>query len=215
MQDQRTLKERFRAGENIKTVRMPMRSSREQVLEAIGEHACDMLYIDAQHEPHTDWDIHRICAAAEELGVPVQLRIVHRRQAHLIGHCLDLGVSAIKVPEVEDEVTVLEAIQAFYYPPIGRRSWGGWVGYGIQERRDRVAYAEWWNRHGVLGIKIESIRAVLNVRALVKPGLDYLDFGPSDLQFDLERSPHPRLKTLEDCVAHVKRELEGIDVRIM
>ena len=47
MRDERTLRERFRAGEAIKTVRMPMRSSREEVQEAIRENACHMLYIDA------------------------------------------------------------------------------------------------------------------------------------------------------------------------
>jgi 4-hydroxy-2-oxoheptanedioate aldolase len=205
----------MRAGQEIKVVRIPMDSSREQVLEAIDRDPCDMLYVDAQHGPYADWDIVRICAAAEELNVPVQMRIPHLRHAYLIGHYLDLGLFGIKVPQVEDEATVIEAVNAFYFPPFGKRSWGGWVGYGIQERRDRLQYAAWWNRNGILGIKIESVRAVIRVRDLARPGVDYLDFGPQDLMFDLECNPHPRLKTLENCAEHVRKELEGIPIRIM
>jgi 4-hydroxy-2-oxoheptanedioate aldolase len=192
-----------------------MSSTREQVQDTIARNPCDMLYIDAQHGPCAEWDIVRICSAAEEVGVPVQMRIRHLRETYLIGHYLDLGLLGIKVPEVEDEAVVIEAIKAFYFPPVGKRSWGGWVGYGIQERRDRVQYARWWNQNGVLGIKIESIKAVINVCSFARPGLDYLDFGPSDLQFDLETNPHPWLKTIEDCREHVKKELVGSHVRIL
>jgi 4-hydroxy-2-oxoheptanedioate aldolase len=179
------------------------------------ESPVDLLYIDAQHGPVSEWDIVRICSAAKELGVPTQMRIRHLREAYLIGHYLDLGLLGVKVPEVEDETTVLEAIDAFYFPPVGRRSWGGWVGYGIQERRDRLQYARWWNENGILGIKIESVKAVLNVSQLAKPGLTYLDFGPADLAFSLEQSAHPLLKTLEDCKAFVQQELAGSHVRIL
>ena len=147
MSAQRTLKERIRAGDKINTVRISMSSTKEEVQNTVKETSCEMLYIDSQHGAHTEWDVVRICSAAEELGVPVQLRIKHTRYAHLIGGYLDLGVFAIKVPEVEEEEAVIEAINSFYFPPVGRRSWGGFVGYGIKERRDRREYAEWWNNN--------------------------------------------------------------------
>ena len=215
MSTAKTLKERIRDGEEIKTIRLHMGSTREQVQEAIKQDPCDLLYIDAQHGPVSEWDIVRICSAAEELGVPTQMRIRHLREAYLIGHYLDLGLFGVKVPEVKDVATVIEAINAFYFPPLGQRSWGGWVGYGIEGRRDRLQYAKWWNENGILGIKIESVEAVLNVSQLAKPGLDYLDFGPSDLSFSLENSTHPRLKTVEDCKAFVHAELAGSHVRIL
>jgi len=215
MSNQKSLKERIRIGEKINSVRIPMNSTQEQVLDTINQNSPDMLYIDSQHGAHTEWDIVRICSAAEELGVPVQLRIKHTRHAYLIGNYLDLGPLAIKVPEVEDEAVVIEAINSFYFPPVGKRSWGGPVGYGIKERPDRREYAQWWNKNGILGIKIESIKAVINVRELAKPGVDYLDFGGQDLLFDLESKQHPHLKTIQDCVEHVKKELEGSHIRIM
>ncbi len=214
MSEAKTLKQRIHAGEEIHTIRLPNSSTKTEVQEAIRRESPDLIYIDAQHSAISEWDIVRICSAAEALSVPVQMRIRHLKEAYLIGHYLDLGLFGIKVPEVKKVATVVEAVNAFYFPPMGQRSWGGWVGYGVQSRRDRRRYAEWWNQNGILGLKIESIRAVLTVRELVQPGVDYVDFGPADLSFDLETNRHPVLKTVEDCVAFVKRELAGIDVRV-
>ncbi len=215
MPDPQTLKSRIHAGEPIHQVRLPNHSTAVQVQQAIQDTNCDLIYIDAQHGAISEWDIVRISTTAEAFSVPVQLRIRHLKEVYLIGHYLDLGLSGIKVPEVKDAATVTEAVNAFYFPPFGQRSWGGWVGYGVAERRDRLQYAHWWNQNGILGIKIESIKAVLNVRELAQPGVDYLDFGPADLSFDIETHPHPYLKTVDDCIAFVKRELEGVDIRIL
>lgn len=211
----KTLKERIHAGEPINQIRLSNASTAEQVQTAIEESRCDLVYIDGQHGPICEWDIVRICNAAEALDVPVQMRIRHLKEAYLIGHYLDLGLFGVKVPEVKSVETVVEAANAFYFPPVGQRSWGGWVGYGIQNRRDRIQYARWWNENGILGFKIESVQAVLNIRQLVIPGVDYVDFGPADLSFDLETHPHPHLNTVEDCKAFVFDALKGVDVRIM
>lgn len=215
MATHQTLKQRFHAGDPINQVRLPNASTKKQVQAAIKESECDLIYIDAQHGAITEWDIVRICSAAEELEVPVQMRIKHLKESYLIGHYLDLGLFGVKVPEVKQVETVLEAVNAFYFPPFGQRSWGGWVGFGIQARRDRIQYARWWNQNGILGFKIESVKAVLSIRELVVAGVDYVDFGPSDLSFDLETNPHPRLRTVEDCTAFVHNELKGVDVRIL
>lgn len=210
----KTLKGRYLAGDDIVQSRISMASTIEQVHETIADAGCDMIYIDCQHGPYTEWDINRICGAAEEKGVPVLLRIKHTQHAYRLGNYCDLGVFAIKVPEVETEDIVDKSVQSFYYPPIGRRSWGGWVGYGIQETKDRVAYARWWNENAILGFKVESLKSVLNIRSLVKPGITYIDFGPSDLMFDIETHDHPYLKSVDDCREFVLKELEDVNVKV-
>ena len=52
-----------------------MASTAEQVHQTIADTGCDIIYFDCQHGPYTEWDIVRICEAAEEKGVPVILRI--------------------------------------------------------------------------------------------------------------------------------------------
>ena len=209
----KTLKDKFLAGEKIVQPRISMASTREEVHQTIADTACDIIYLDCQHGPYTEWDISRIAKAGEEKEVPVLLRIKHTRHAYRLGNYCDLGVLAIKVPEVETEETVDEAIDSFYFPPIGRRSWGGWVGYGISERKDRQEYAKWWNKNAILGFKVESLKSVLNIRALVKPGIAYIDFGPADLMFDIESKDHPFLKSIDDCREFIQKALKGVSVR--
>ena len=209
----KTLKEKYLTGEEIIQSSISMASSIEQVHQTIADTGCDLIYIDSQHGPYTEWDISRISKAAEEKAVPVLLRIKHTRHAYRLGNYCDLGVLAIKVPEVETEETVDEAINSFYFPPIGRRSWGGWVGYGIETRKDRREYAKWWNEHAILGFKVESLKSVLNIRTLVKPGITYIDFGPADLMFDIETQDHPSLKSIDDCREFIQKELKGVAVR--
>ena len=49
----------------------------------------------------------------------------------------------------------------------------------------------------------------MNIRSLVKHGITYIDFGPSDLMFDIEAHDHPFLKSVENCREFVLKELEG------
>ena len=58
--------------------------------------------------------------------MPVQFRIPHTRHTYLIGRYLDMGLSGILVPEVEDTAPAEEAVAYAYYPPgrqakLGRR----------------------------------------------------------------------------------------------
>ncbi len=195
-------------------VQISMGFTTVQVHQTIADTGCDIIYIDGQHAPYTEWDIHRICKAAEQKDVPVLLRIKHTRHAYRLGNYCDLGAFAIKVPEVETEAVVDEAINSFYFPPIGGRSWGGWIGYGIQNRKDRRQYAQWWNENAILGFKVESIKSVLNIRTLAKPGITYIDFGPADLMFNIETHNHPTLNSISDCRAFINKELEGVNVRV-
>ena len=82
----KTLKERYLAGEKNTRSRISMASTREQVHETIADTGCDIIYIDCQHGPYTEWDISRISKAAEEKSVPVLLRVKHTRHAYRLGN---------------------------------------------------------------------------------------------------------------------------------
>ena len=94
----------------------------------------DLIGVDHQHAAANEDKLVEYCKMADEFGIGVQLRIKHTRNAYLIGNLLDLGPLAIVVPQVETVETVDEAIDAFYYLPIGKRSWGPINGYGIKPR---------------------------------------------------------------------------------
>ena len=121
---------------------------------------------------------------------------------------------AIMVPQVETQETVRDAIDAFYYPPLGKRSWGPNWGYKFDDNRERLEYARWWNETGILVLQLESVNAVTNARLLARPGVDMLAFGANDLNFSLEAYPDHPLKSVDDCIAHVREQMAGTQVKV-
>ncbi|MDE0184217.1 MAG: aldolase/citrate lyase family protein [Candidatus Poribacteria bacterium] len=209
-----TLKQRIHNGEAVNVGGAPMDSTKEQLEDIFSKDSYDLVGIDSQHSAFVEKELVRFCGMAEDLGVPAMFRIKHTRHAFLIGNYVDLGPLAIVVPQVENESTVDEAIDAFYYPQVGKRSWGPSSGYGIKAIPDRLEYAEWWNNNGILCLQIESVNAVINARKLAKPGVDMLVFGANDLSFSLESYTNPPFKTVDDCIRHVVEQMEGTGVKV-
>lgn len=210
----RGLKQRIRNGDDILGVSLPSWSTREDFERALNVRDYDFIQADSQHSPHSDDRLVAYCQIAQEFSVPVRYRIRHTREAYLIGRYLDLGPTGIEVPQVEDVATVDEAIDSFYYPPMGMRSFGGANRVGVGERSSWEEYGAWWNDHGVLWCQVESVAAVTSTSELARPGLDCIAFGPTDLTANLYHNPHATLKTLDDCVCYVVDAVEGTDTGV-
>ena len=211
-----SLKETMHTGQRVRTAAASWDATRAQLQEIIKkEGGVDLFSLDGQHRPLPDErELVKFCKLAEELGVGVQLRIQHPKLAYTVGRYADLGVLAVMVPLVEDVETADEAINNFYFPPLGNRSWGGEFRFGEKPPVDRLKYSQWWNANGMLGFQIETLRAALNVRNIVKPGVDWISWGPGDMSFDLERHSNAPFKTLEDVHRYVVEQLKGYDVRV-
>jgi 2-keto-3-deoxy-L-rhamnonate aldolase RhmA len=217
MTSNETLKQRIRNGDEIVGLRVIISSSREAIECALAVKPYDYLYVDGQHTAFAEQQLADFCAMAEDVGIPVQFRILHTREAHLVGRYFDLGPSMIVVPEVVDEQTVDEVVTFAYYPPVGGRSWGGQSRYGLRSvarEYSRLEYATWWNQQAVVSIMIESVEAVINAQKLAKPGIDYIGFGPADLQFSIEQHPEFPLRTIEECISNVSQQLAGTDIAL-
>jgi len=202
------LKERLGAGEFLVGMRGKAGMGTPRI-EAAREAGYDFIHVDAQHAPFDEQAMVEFCSRAEELDMPVTMRIKHTLDAYLIGRYCDLGVCGVEVPEVMTDTTVRESLNAFYYPPTGRRGWGGNHRLGFREHSGRIEYAEFWNRTGTLWIQVESIEAVTNAGLLAHSGVDILSFGPQDLAFSIEAHPGTPFDTLEKCIRHVVDQLEG------
>ena len=211
-----SLKEKMHTGQPIRSVGATVDATRAQLQEMskkVG--GAELFSLDAQHRPLPDErDLVKFCKMAEELGAGVQIRLQHPKLAYLTGRFADLGVLAVMVPLVEDVETANEAIDNFYYPPLGNRSWGGEFRFRETPPTDRLKYAQWWNGHGLLGFQIETLRGALNARNIVKPGVDWISWGPGDMAFDIERHSNSPFKTVEDAHQYVKGQLKGYDVRL-
>jgi 2-keto-3-deoxy-L-rhamnonate aldolase RhmA len=214
---QTNLRARIAAGDELVAARADMMWSKDQLAAAWGGGGYDFIWLDAQHSPYSDHALISFTGSAEELAIPVQLRIPHTRDAHKVGRFFDLGIAGALVPEVMEPPTVQDALDFAYYGPVGRRSWGGANRLGLRTRTAPVArreYAAWWNETVLLSIQIESVETVTNIARLVRPGITHVTWGPNDLEFSLELHPEYPLRTVEACMKKVAEQLEGTGIRI-
>ncbi len=211
---EKNLKLRIHDGETIQGVAVPKDIPRSELEGILAEREFDFLHVDCQHDAHNEERLVAFFKMAEEFSMPVRVRIKHTRDAYLIGTYLDLGPTGVMVPEIKDDATVDEALDAFYYPQQGKRSWGGQKRVGFAERPGRLEYAHWWNDTGFLTLQIESVEAVVNARLLAKPGVDILTFGANDLMFSIEGHPDFPYRTQDECLNHVIDQLKGSNVRV-
>jgi 4-hydroxy-2-oxoheptanedioate aldolase len=189
----------------------------EQLAAAWAGGTYDFIWLDSQHSPYSDHHLVSFTASAESLGIPVQIRIPHTRDAHKVGRFFDLGVTGALVPEVMLPETVQDALDFAYYGPLGRRSWGGTNRLGLRNHAApsaRRAYADWWNETVLLSIQIESVQTAANIASLVRPGITHVTWGPNDLEFSLERHATAALDNLEACMRHVAGQLAGSGIGI-
>lgn len=210
-----SLKQRIHSGDILIGVAVPLTASRSQLETILNKDGYTFISSDSQHAPYNEERLVEFCALAQEFGKPVVLRIKHTRHTYLVGNYLDLGPAGIEVPQVEEEATVEEGVENFYYPQRGKRSWGGVARWGINQHPGRLDYARWWNENGVLWMQLESLHSVTNARQLAKAGVDCLSWGPNDLQFNMEAYPEHPFKTDDECVAHVLKLLEGTGCRLV
>ena len=210
----KSLKQKVRDGDMLVGIAVPSGIDRIRFKAILDQGPYDFVAVDSQHSPFDERRLVDVCAMAAEFDMPIHFRIKHTRHTYLIGNCLDLGPAGVEVPQVELESTVEEAIEYFYYPPLGKRSYGSMTSFGAKNFEDPFEYAKWWNDVGVLWMQLESVEAVEKVYALAKAGVDCVSFGPIDLSFSLKYSSHPRLKTIDDCVRQVIKTLEGTDVAV-
>jgi len=215
MTEGKTLRQRIRAGEVLVALRGSLDTTKSQLADIWATDRYDYIWIDGQHTAFSEESLVAYCIAAEELGIDVQLRIPHTRHAYLVGRYMDLGCSAVLVPEVMEEETVDDAVAYSYYPQKGRRSWGGDARRGMRsdaKGMDRLQYAAWWNDYVILGIQVESVEAVTNVQKLAKPGVSVVTFGPNDLSFNMEGHEGYPLTSVDDCMRNVAAQLAGTGI---
>ena len=208
------LKERIRRGDIVIGVGIPIGSTKSQFEDILGKDDYGFATCDSQHSPFSEHMLVDHCNIADEVGIPIHFRIKHTQLAFLVGNIADLGPAFIEIPLVEEQSTVREALDWFYFPPEGRRSWVGGFRWGAELGHDRPGYAKWWNENGVICLQVESLRAIENIRTLAMPGVDLFSWGPADLEFDREMHPHHPFKTDDDCIKHVMDQVNDLDVRM-
>ena len=187
-----------------------LRSSGVAMIAAATGH--DWLFIDMEHGAFSVQEATQICLAALSTGVTPIVRVT---AANLDdgARALDNGAMGVIVAHVEDALEAKRIVQAYRYPPHGKRSWGGpAAAYRYQSPPAAEAQAA-LNEAILLVAMIESPEAVRNADEIAAvDGIDALLIGTSDLSAEMGVSgqiAHPLVQDAYQtvgaaCKAHGK-----------
>ena len=145
----------------------------------------DWLFIDCEHGALSVHEATQICLAALTSGVTPIVRVC----ADALDEgtrALDNGALGIVVPHVDTAKQARRVADAFHYPPMGHRSWGGSPpAYGFRPPLASEAQRA-LNAEILVVAMIESPEAVANAADIAAvDGIDVLLIGTSDLTAEM------------------------------
>jgi 2-keto-3-deoxy-L-rhamnonate aldolase RhmA len=145
----------------------------------------DFLFIDMEHGAFSIHEATQICLASLMTRVTPIVRVC--KDALDEGtRALDNGAQGVVVPHVSTAEQAQRVADAFRYPPMGHRSWGGPPAlFGYLPPAVSAAQTE-INREILVVVMIETPEAVENAEAIAAvEGIDVLLFGTSDLTTEM------------------------------
>ena len=203
-----TTRQRLKAGKtalgfgvhHLRTVAAP-------VLAAATGH--DWMFIDTEHGAFSIQETAQLCIAALPTGVTPIVRVCAGALDEAT-RALDNGALGIVVPHVDTAAEAKRIADAFHYPPMGHRSWGGPPAvYGYRPPATAEAQAA-INAEILTVVMLESPEAVANANAIAAvDGVDVLFIGTSDLTAELGisgRMGHPKVVEAYQAVGDACRK---------
>ncbi|TMJ00092.1 MAG: aldolase [Alphaproteobacteria bacterium] len=171
-----------------------LRTSATAMIAAAADH--DWLFIDMEHGAFSVQEATQLCIAALPTGITPIVRICAGALDEGT-RCLDNGALGVVVPHVDTAARAKEIADAFRYPPLGHRSWGGPpAAFGYRAPGNAEAQAA-LNETILVVAMIESPQAVANAKEIAAvEGIDALLIGTSDLSAEMGISgqiDHPRV----------------------
>ena len=155
------------------------------IAQAVASSGPDAVIVDMQHGSANLEDVLALVACIEVRGAEPFVR-VPTIEAGLIGRLLDAGMTGIIAPLVESRAQAQTLVDAVFYPPVGRRSYGP----RVPAIRHGAAYAAGANDGIVVLAMIETAAGIAALDELLSvDGLSGVFIGPSDLAFSFGHPP--------------------------
>jgi 4-hydroxy-2-oxoheptanedioate aldolase len=167
----------------------------------------DFLWIDLEHRPYDAYEVRWIPAICRMKGCVPLIRVAGL-DAQLIKKGLDVGASAIMVPQINTADEARRAVQYAKYPPEGTRGISPlWPMFMDVTYDDYLPHA---NAETCVVVQVESPAGIENLEAIAAvEGVDVVFAGPLDLSASLGhigQIGHPVVqKFLEDFPRRVAR----------
>jgi len=201
---------RLRAGESLvgSIVTMPLAS----VAEIVADAGFDWLWIDMEHGP---LDLTTVEAILRARGSAAGIVRAPANDPVWIKRILDTGAEGVLLPHVSSAAEARTAVEAAYYPPRGKRSFGVSRAHGYGPRMNDYLGSS--IDETTVMVQIEDATAVANIdEILATDGIDAAVIGPFDLSGSLGHLgdiTHPDVAAAIDAVASAGRA-HGVPVGI-
>lgn len=160
-----------------------LRSSAAPMLAAAAQH--DYLFMDMEHGAFTVQEATQICMASLAAGIAPIIRVCAGALDEAT-RLLDNGALGIVVPHVDTKKQAQRIAEAFHYPPMGHRSWGGpppiysYMAPHVADAQKAI------NAEVLTVVMIESPEGVKNADAIASvDGIDVLLIGSFDLTSEM------------------------------
>ncbi len=184
-----------------------LRTAAAPMLAAAGGH--DHIFIDMEHGAFTMQEATQLCIASLPHGIAPIVRVCAGALDEAT-RLLDNGALGIVVPHVDTAAQAQQIADAFHYPPMGKRSWGGPPpAYGYMPPHVADAQAA-INAEVLTCVMIESEDGIRNTDAIAAVnGVDVLLIGSFDLTSDMGiagQFRHPKVVSAIQSVADACRK---------
>jgi len=155
----------------------------------------DFLWIDTEHSTFGLDDIHLLPILARRAGCVPMIRVAGL-DPNLIKKALDLGASAVMIPQVNNAEEARAAVRGAKYPPQGSRGvsplWTFYMDIPWSE------YLPTANDEILVVAQVESVEGIENLEAIANTdGVDVVFAGPADLSAALGyigQTKHPKVR---------------------
>ena len=172
------------------------------LVEMCGHAGVDFVIVDNEHGPAGIESTEHMLRAARASGV---IPVVRTLEPDIL-RVLDIGASAIQVPQVNTAEQARRIVAAAKYPPIGMRGAAfstRAAGYGFFAGDRHVADS---NAGTAVIVMAETRSAIEQLDDILSvPGIDAVFFGPNDLSFSFG---HPGQMNHPDVIGAIEHGIE-------
>ena len=173
------LKEKLQSGSNVIGTWCIIPSP--VVSDIICSAGLDFVIIDSEHGPIGFETAQEMVMACESRKVSPLMRVGNINENDIL-KALDIGVHGIQVPNVESEDDAAKIINYTKYPPIGNRGFSPFTRAGNYSINSAKTMTKKANENCLVGINIESKKAIENLDNILKiKEIDLVFIGLFDL----------------------------------
>jgi len=191
-------KAKLLAGEKVFGINIDV--EHPDMVQILGHCGYDFAVMDCEHGELAENTIGPCITAAYATDI-TPMAMIPNKNNNVIMRYLEQAPQGLHLPHVNTKEDAEAVVEAAFYPPKGKRWFGGRKPHEFQITKDRATSRDESNRELLIVAQIEQVHGVENIPEIAAvEGIDVLYFGPGDLAqsmgLDCNEVWHPKVLEL-------------------